>query len=65
VGNIAWHRRHLRRLTRNSGGTISVSIPVEQASTLGWRKGQLVKITRSGRKLIISDAGAAEVRRLR
>lgn len=56
MGNVRFHRRLIRRLTKNSSGTVSVSIPIEHADALGWRKGQLVVVNRQGKQIIITDA---------
>ena len=61
MGNIRYNRRFLRRLTRNSSGTVSVSIPIEYADELGWRKGQLVRVDRMDHKLIIGAANDSGV----
>jgi len=55
MGNIPFHRRFVRRLTKNSSGTLSVSIPIEHAYELGWRKGQNVDVKRVGDQIIIAD----------
>ncbi len=56
MGNVPYHSRSHRRLTKNSNGTVSVSIPIEVAHELGWRKGQKVTVERHGRKIIIKQA---------
>ncbi len=53
MGNVPLHSRLVRRLTKNSSGTVSVSIPIEHASELGWAKGQQVMVERRGKKVII------------
>jgi len=53
MGNIPFNRRLIRRLTKNSTGTLSVTIPIEHASALGWGKGRQVQIKRYGKKLVI------------
>jgi hypothetical protein len=60
MGNIPFNRRNIRRLTKNSSGTVSVSIPIEHAYALGWKKGQLVEVKHVGKQIIITDnpAGA-------
>lgn len=53
MGNTRIDQRELRRITQNSSGTSSVTIPLEYVRALGWRKGQKVKLSRRGRQLII------------
>ncbi len=53
MGNVPFHRRLIRRLTKNSSGTVSVSIPIEHASALGWTKGQSVSVELDGKHLVI------------
>lgn len=57
MGNVPIHRRLIRRLTRNSSGTVSVSIPIEHASALGWSKGDEVSVERRGSQIIIQAIG--------
>ena len=47
--------QHIRNITQNSTGTYQVSLPNEMVAGLKWRQGQKVIITRSGKKLLISD----------
>ena len=63
MGNVPIHRRLIRQLTRNSSGTISVSIPIEHVSVLGWEKGRQVVINRHGNKLVIEAAGKRPAKR--
>lgn len=53
MGNVPQHSRSVRRLTKNSNGTVSVSIPIEAAAKLGWKKGQHVAVERKGKKIVI------------
>lgn len=53
MGNVPQNSRFIRRLTKNSNGTVSVSIPIETAEKLGWAKGQKVSVERQGKKVII------------
>lgn len=55
MGNVPFHRRLIRRLTRNSSGTLSVSIPIEHASELGWRKGHEVTVEKQGDRIVIGS----------
>ncbi len=57
MGNAPQHSRSIRRLTKNSNGTVSVSIPIEHADKLGWTKGQKVSVERQGKKVVIKPAG--------
>lgn len=43
------------RNIQKSNGSYLVSIPIELMRTLGWQTRQRVIITRSGKKLIITD----------
>jgi bifunctional DNA-binding transcriptional regulator/antitoxin component of YhaV-PrlF toxin-antitoxin module len=56
MGNVPHHSRSTRRLTKNSNGTVSVSIPIEDASALGWAKGQKVTVERRGQKIVVKLA---------
>ena len=53
MGTTRAGKEQIRRLTQNSSGTSSVSIPVEHVRVLGWRKGQRVKLARRGKQLIV------------
>lgn len=55
MGNTPFFRRFVRRLTKNSSGTLSVSIPIEHAYELGWQKGQLVDVKRVGKQILIVE----------
>lgn len=47
--------RNTRKLYRNSGGTMLVSLPKEIIDALRWRDGQKVVVKRSGKKMVIED----------
>ena len=53
MGNIRIEQRQFRRITHNSSGTSSVSIPIEYVRALGWTAGQRVKLVRRGKQLLI------------
>ncbi len=55
MGNVKIFQRMRRRLTKNSSGTISVSIPLEHTYELGWGKGDYVQVERRGKQIIISE----------
>ncbi len=55
MGNVKVMQRFVRRLTKNSNGTISVTIPVEHAYELGWNKGDLVNVERRGSEVVIKS----------
>jgi len=55
MGNVKIMQRFVRRLTKNSSGTISVTIPVEYAYELGWEKGVFVLVELRGREIIIKE----------
>jgi len=44
----------IRKITR-LGGSLVVSIPMEDVEKLGWREKQKVVVKRVGKKIIISD----------
>lgn len=60
MGNVPQHSRSVRRLTKNSNGTVSVSIPIEAAYKLGWAKGQKVTVERHGKKIVIKPVDPGE-----
>lgn len=62
MGNVPIYRRLIRRLTKNSSGTLSVSIPIEHALELGWKKGDYVSVERRGSQIVVSDSSAKEAR---
>mgnify|MGYP006291592647 CR=1 FL=1 len=47
--------RNTRKLYRNSGGTVLVSIPKEIIDNLRWRDGQKVTVKQSGQRIVIED----------
>lgn len=47
--------RNVRKLLRNSGGSVLVSLPIEAVRELGWRDKQKVVITKYGKGLLIKD----------
>jgi len=51
----ALDERNTRKLLRNSGGTMLVSLPKELVQELKWQSKQKVVIKKSGDKLIIED----------
>jgi antitoxin component of MazEF toxin-antitoxin module len=53
MGNVPYYRRSERRLTKNSSGTVSVSLPIEVADQLGWQKGQRVTVEKHGDEVVI------------
>ena len=53
MGNTPIHQRMIRRLTQNSSGTVSVSIPLEHALALGWKRGAQVLVTRQAEHIVI------------
>jgi hypothetical protein len=54
MGNVPIYRRMIRRLTKNSSGTVSVSIPLEHVIEMGWKKGDYVSIEKHGSQLVVS-----------
>lgn len=55
MGNVKVMQRFIRRLTKNSNGTFSVTIPIEHAYELGWEKGDKVKVEKVKDKLVIAS----------
>lgn len=49
-----YNERRTRKLTR-LGGSLVVSLPVEDVEALKWREKQKVVVTRRGSRLIIED----------
>jgi antitoxin component of MazEF toxin-antitoxin module len=47
--------KNIRKLLKNSGGSVQVTLPIEFIRDLKWRNRQKVVIEKSGSKLIISD----------
>ena len=47
--------RHIRKLRRNSGGTVLVSLPIEIVRELKWRDGQKVVVKKRGEGISIVD----------
>ena len=47
--------RNTRKLLKNSGGSIQVTLPIELVRELKWRNKQKVVITKKGSTLIIKD----------
>jgi len=45
----------IRKLARIGGGSLSVTLPIELVTKLGWREKQKVKVKYSRGRLIISD----------
>ena len=47
--------RSIRKLLRNTGGTMLVSLPIEIVRELKWRDGQKVVIKKRGQGISIVD----------
>lgn len=47
--------RNTRKLYKNSGGTILVSVPIELIRELKWRDGQKVVVKKRRKGLLIED----------
>ena len=45
----------IRKLARIGGGSLSVTLPIELVTKLGWREKQKVRVKYSRGRLIISD----------
>lgn len=48
-------QQQTRVITQNSSGTYAITLPLQVARELHWRKGQKVTVTRRGNKLIVED----------
>ncbi|MCR4325637.1 MAG: hypothetical protein NUV59_02420 [Patescibacteria group bacterium] len=46
---------HVRSLNKNGGGSISVTLPIEDVRALRWRDRQRVVVKRVGKKFVIED----------
>jgi hypothetical protein len=47
--------RNVRKLYKNSGGTVIVSLPIELIRELKWRDGQKVVVNKRGKGIEIVD----------
>ncbi len=47
--------RQIRKLYKNSGGSIQVTIPIEIIRELKWRSGQKVVVEKRGKGISIVD----------
>ncbi len=47
--------RNVRKLRKNTGGTVLVSLPIELVRSLKWRDGQKVVIKKRGQGMVIED----------
>ena len=47
--------RNTRKLTKTSGGSVYVTLPIELIRALRWRDKQKVVVTKRGKELIIKD----------
>ena len=47
--------RNVRKLLKNSGGSIQITLPIEYIRELKWRDGQKVTVSKVGNRLIIED----------
>ena len=50
--------RHVRKLLKNTGGTMLVSLPIEVVRELKWRDGQKVVVKKRGEGILIADWNA-------
>lgn len=48
-------QRNIRKLYRDSTGTMRVTLPIELVRELKWKDRQKVVVKKSGKKLIIED----------
>jgi len=47
--------RNVRKLFKNSGGSVIVTLPIEMVRELKWRDGQKVVVKKRGEGLLIED----------
>ncbi len=47
--------RNVRKLYKNSGGSVIVTLPIELVRELGWRDAQKVVFTRTQKGILIED----------
>jgi len=45
----------VRKLNKNGGGSISITLPIDDVRALRWRDGQKVVVTRKGKTFVIQD----------
>ena len=46
---------NVRKLNKNGGGSISVTLPIDEVRALKWRDGQKVVVERKGSTFVIRD----------
>ncbi len=47
--------RNVRKLYKNSGGSVMITLPIELVRNLKWRDGQKVVVSQKNDSLIITD----------
>ncbi|MFT7507749.1 MAG: antitoxin component of MazEF toxin-antitoxin module [Acidimicrobiales bacterium] len=47
--------RNVRKLLKNSGGSIQMTLPIEIIRKLKWRDGQKVTVKKRGKGILIED----------
>ena len=47
--------RNVRKLSKNSNGSYSVTLPIEMVRELKLREGQKFVVRKSGKKIVIED----------
>ena len=47
--------RDIRKLLKNSGGSIQLTLPIEIIRALKWRDGQKVVVKKRGKGILIED----------
>ena len=55
MGRRKLEDREMRKLRKNSGGTVLVSLPIEIVRELKWRDGQKVVVKKRGEGILITD----------
>ena len=47
--------RNIRKLNRDSRGSVRVTLPIEIIRALRWRDGQKVVVEKNGKEVVIKD----------
>lgn len=49
------HERSVRKLSKSGGGSMYVTLPIDEIRKLKWRERQKLVVRRVGKKIIIED----------
>lgn len=55
MANRKQEERHIRKLSKTGGGSMYVTLPIEQVRELGWKKDQKVVVEKRGQTFTIRD----------